>query len=294
MTTNPLPEMRRALLFALVVALSSAAPAFAKGAPPGKAGQDKKQGGQDDSVPAANAAGVKKVFGAAFFVWANPKIKPVAGVSKGAMEKRIYVKAGNGVQKFEVQMAYEDIAIAQAQRRVYLGSDPFKLPNDVFTWAILTDGTTSFGKPVDSTELGTRHMHLCQGKGVVASGEMSKSNAGLRLNYSSGTYMIPTFGKERDPAKLVEPIKFWFDKVLRKKFAGPASTKVIFNLNGKPTKDNDWGAEQIFSVKKYGGDRLPPPTFCDLKTKVEACDPKYVFAKLNTEFCAKVRAFKCN
>ena len=107
--------------------------------------------------------------------------------------------------------------------------------------------------------------------------------------------MLPTFGKERpDPSKLVAPITTWFDKVLRKKFNGPASTKVIFKLNGTPTKDNDWGGDQIFAVKKNGGDRLPPPTFCDLKTKVKACDAKYVFAKLNPDFCGQVNAFKCN
>ena len=40
--------------------------------------------------------------------------------------------------------------------------------------------------------------------------------------------------------------------------------------------------------------RLPPPTFCDLKTKIKACDAKYVFAKLNVDFCKQVNSFKCN
>lgn len=288
--TSPRPTPR-ALPLALALLCLAAAPAFAK-AP--RSTPKTNQPGAGEAIPAATAAGVKKVFGPAYYVWANPAIKPVAGVSKGAMEKSIKVKVGNTTKPFKVQMAYEDLEIAKAARRAFLNADPFKLPNGIYTWAIMTDGTTSYGMPVDSTELGTRHMQLCQGKGVVASGELSKSNAGLRLNYSSGTYMIPTFGAQRDPEKLVAPITTWFDKVLRKKFNGAASTKVTFHLNGKPTKDNDWGADSIFSMQKNGGDRLPAPTFCELKTKIKACDAKYVFAKLNVDFCKQVNAFKCN
>ena len=296
MTPKPLPTPLRAL--ALVVSLSLAFPAFAKDKPKGDQGkknQGTKPGAADAAIPNADAAGVQKVFGPAYHIWANPGIKPVEGVSKGAiLKKGIKVKVGNATKSFDLQMAYEDLAIAKDQRRVYLGTDPFKLPNAVYTWAILANGITSYGKPVDSTEIGTRHMHLSQGEGVVASGELVKSSAGLRLNYSSGTYMIPTFGNQRDPEKLVEPIKTWFNNVLRKKFKGPLSIKVVFKLNGKPTDKNFWGADPIFDVKKNGGDRLPPPTFCQLKNKIKACDAKYVFAKLNKDFCEKVRSFKCN
>ena len=164
MPRNSLPPMPRALAAALVLCFAAPA-AFAKapGAPARQAKQS-KQPAADAAVPQANAAGVKKVFGAAYYVWPNPFIKPVAGVSKGAMEKSIRVKTGNGTKSFKVQMAYEDLEIAKAARRAFLNADPFKLPNGVYTWAIMADGTTSYGMPVDSTEIGTRHMQLCRSR----------------------------------------------------------------------------------------------------------------------------------
>ena len=212
----------------------------------------------------------------------------------GVWPKKINVKVGNGKKQHEIKMAYDDREIAKASRRVFENANPFTIPNNVYTFVILENGVTSFGNPVDSTELGTRHAHLSQGRGVVASGELVKSNAGIRLNFLSGTYMLPLLDQgKHDPVKLRDGIFQWFDKVLRAKYKGPASFKIAFNLKGKPSKDNSWGNEAIFEITKNGGDRLPPPTFCELQTEIHACDAKYGFAKRNVEFCELVNAPKC-
>ena len=144
-------------------------------------------------------------------------------------------------------MAWDDAEIAKAQGRVLEDANPFTLKNNVYTWILLENGNVSFGNPVDQWEVGTRHAHLAHGRSVVASGELVKSNSGLRINMLSGTYMIPLVKEGKiDPAKVGERIKLWFDEVLRKKFSPPASFKVEFSQHGKGTYQND----QIFEVDR--------------------------------------------
>ncbi len=192
-------------------------------------------------------------------------------------------------------MAWDDAEIAKAQHRVFENADPFKLRNNVYTFVILEDGTTSFGNPVDETELGTRHAHLAHGRPVVASGELAKSSAGLRLNFLSGTYMVPLLKSgQADPVKLREHITTWFDKVLRAKYHPPESFKVVFKVGKPDSPDHNWGNDKIFEAERAPDEhRLPPPSLCDLQKKVHACDAKYGFARRNAAFCKLVSAEKC-
>jgi len=220
----------RALVISALL-LSAAAPPAAAKVP------------QRAAAPQANAAGVLAVFG---IDGKEPKTYP----DSGAVWKKRMPLQGHG--DVEVTLAYSDIEIARTERRIFEASDPFRLPNGIYTYVILRDGTTSFGHPLDSWEIGTRHAHLAHGRTVVGSGELVKSNAAIKLNLLSGTFMIPMIRKRIVPnaAFLERRIRRWFDEVLRAKYKAPASFKVIFETKGQGTFEN----AVIFDNK------LKPPT----------------------------------
>lgn len=221
----------------------------------------------------------------------EPKVYTPPKITSGVWDKPISVDG----KKHDIKMAWDDIEIAKAQSRVFENADPFKLKNSVYTFVVLRDGTTSFGNPVDETELGTRHAHLAHGRPVVASGELAKSNSGLRLNFISGTYMVPMLlDGQLDPHKLREAIVTWFDQVLRAKYHPPASFKVNFKVTKPDTAKDNWGNDKIFETEKAPDEhRLPPPTMCDLKEKLHACDAKFGFHKRNEAFCKEITAASC-
>jgi len=272
--------MRRTLIAAALSALFAfTQAALAKGpARPGKPTQDA-------GVPNADRAGVYKVFGDG----KRPPIYNPPNIKGGKWEKDGMKIAGRG--KVKVIMAYGDRAIAASQRRVFESANPFTLKNNVYTWVVLENGITSFGNPLDSWEVGTRHAHLSGGRPVVASGELVKGNAGIRLNMLSGTYMIPLVKAGTiDPAKYGVRIKAWFDKVLRKKYRGAPSFKIEFNQHGKSTFHN----EAIFETERSKGKpRLPDPSLCHMKNTTKLCDAKFKFAALNVDLCKQVTAAKC-
>ena len=160
--------LRRSLVLGLVLSISIAGGALAKDRPL------KKDGPKTEGVPPADAAGVNKVFGEGK---APPTFTP-PNIVGGVWDKTIII--GPEKTSHEVEMAFDDIAIAKAGKRVFENANPFKLPNNLYTFVILTSGITSFGNPLDETEIGTRHAHLGQGRPVAASGELVKSTAGIR------------------------------------------------------------------------------------------------------------------
>ena len=238
---NPFPTQalhRPALRTALAAVLASlllAAPAFAKGASKPAA----------RAVPQANSAGVLEVFGV------DGK-EPATWPDQGNPWKKVNQKVQGRSGGIDVTLAYTDIEGPTAEKRVHFGANPFTLPNGIYTYVILRDGTVSFGHPLDAWEVGTRHAHLAQGHKVVGSGELLKSNGSIKLNLLSGTFMIPMIKNKKVPnAKFLETrITTWFDKVLRAKYQPDASFKVPFSTEGEGTYDN----EIIFDVK------LSPPT----------------------------------
>ena len=237
------------------------------------------------STQLALAACGNKVFGAG----KTPPIHKPENIVGGVWEKPGSQLADGS--KLTVKMAYDDREIAKAGGRVFENANPFTLKNNIYTFMITDTGITSFGNPVDYWEVGTRHAHLSQGRPVVASGELVKSNAGIRLNMLSGTYMIPMVQANRiDPAKMGTAIQYWFDKVLRQKYHPPESFKVTFGQSGKGTFAND----KIFETERAKGKpRLPFPSLCQIKKVTKLCDARFKFASRNAELCQKVAAATC-
>jgi hypothetical protein len=214
----------RSALAALFASLLLVPSAQAKGPKPSKEGKPAA------AAPAADAAGVLAVFGVD---GKDPRVWP----DPGATWKRRQQIEGRG--DVEVTFAHSDRDIAKADRRVFEGGNPFRLPNGIYTFVILRDGTTSFGHPLDKWEVGTRHAHLAQGRPVVGAGEMVKSNAAIKLNLLSGTFMIPLIKNRKVPnaAFLERRIERWFNEVMRKKYQAPTSFQIVFEHKGEGTYD---------------------------------------------------------
>ena len=238
------------------------------------------------SAPAADKDGVWQVFGEG----KKPPVHVPVNISDAGEWEKKGSKLKDGTE-FNVIMAWDDAGIAKAQGRVFENANPYTLKNNVYTWILLESGNVSFGNPVDQWEVGTRHAHLAHGRPVIASGELVKSNSGLRINMLSGTYMIPMVNDGKiDPAKMGARIKTWFDEVLRKKFSPPALFKVEFSQHGKGTYQND----KIFEVDRAKDmPRLPYPTLCSIQKETHLCDKKFKFAGRNGALCKKALAAKC-
>ena len=236
-----------AWIFSLCAALSFATAALAKTTTkaPADRSTTKKPAKAPAAIPSADAAGVLKVFGVD---GAEPRVWP----DNGATWKKDNQKIQGRTQPVSVTLAYTDIEITKAEKRVFLNANLFKLPNGIYTYVILRDGTTSFGHPLDVWEIGTRHAHLAQGKPVVGSGELLKSNTAIKLNLLSGTFMIPLIKNRKVPnaAFLEKRIQTWFDQVLRAKYKAPASFKILWDHKGEGSYDQ----QVIFDNK------LKPPT----------------------------------
>jgi hypothetical protein len=270
------PSALRALIVAFAFGLTASA-ALAKERP--------KQGQTPSAdIPKADKAGTWKVFGDG----KRPAIHTPEQIVNGVWEKKAPLDREQNL--IQVMMAYDDRAIAQTQRRVFENANPFTLKNNIYTFIVVENGTTSFGNPLDNWEVGTRHAHLSQGRPVVASGELVKSNGAMRLNMLSGTYMIPLVKDHRiDPLKMGQKIHYWFDRVLRQKYRAPDSFKVMFNQTGKGTFAN----ENIFEVERAKNrPRLPIPTLCSVQ-KSNLCGAQFKFKTRNPDLCNKVAAARC-
>ncbi len=264
------PRFRRATGLLALVALALV-PAAAPGKAPAKQPAKQQAGAKADAAPSANAAGVLKVFGVD---GKEPRVWP----DNGKVWKKDNQKVQGRTAGVSVTLAYTDLEIAKGEKRIFASANPFKLPNGIYTYVILRDGTTSFGHPLDVWEVGTRHAHLAQGRPVVGSGELLKSNSALKLNLLSGTFMIPLIKNQKVPnaAFLEKRIEAWFDKVLRAKYKAPASFKVVFDHKGEGTYDN----QIIFDSK------LKPPTEQALS---KLCANQH-FKGNNAELCETAKA----
>ena len=190
-------------------------------------------------------------------------------------EKKLEVPGQPG--KLKVYLSYEDREIAEADGRIFEGFDPFKLPAGVYTYVVTSQGVTSFGRPVDAWEIGTRHAQVAQKRLVVAAGELhTDGHARIRINSLSGTYALPLIREGRwTPDELRRRTVRWFDEVLRRKHGAAPSFAVEEAVEGGRDAP-------IFDVT------LQPPDLGAVRTLCAAA----VFARNNGGLCTLVAEAK--
>ena len=167
------------------------------------------------AAAADDSAAVQAVFGK------DSGPAPTKAGPASPWEKKFEVPGQPG--KLKVFLSYEDRAIAEADGRIYEAFDPFKLPAGVYTWIVTPEGTTSFGRPLDAWEIGTRHAHVAQRRLVVAAGELhTDGRAKIRVNTLSGTYALPMIKEGKWTSdELRKRSARWFDEVLRRRHSAP-------------------------------------------------------------------------
>lgn len=172
------------------------------------------------AAPVDRSADVAAVFGT------DGRPPPAKEGPASPWEKKL--RLPGAAEKIRVLLAYEDRAIAEGEGRIYEDADPFKLPPGVYAYVVTREGVTSFGHPIDSWEIGTRHAHVAQRRPVVSAGEMETDGRAVRINVLSGTYAFPMIQAGLwNGDDLRKRTVRWFDVVLRKVHRPPDGLAVV-------------------------------------------------------------------
>jgi hypothetical protein len=183
------------------------------------------------------------------FQGVSPKMLPIDQV----MQSPVMVRTqGGSLEPVYIFSKADGRAFAKAQGLLYENAPLTSLPRDrTYNYVILEDGSFVFGQETNALELGTKHVHLANGRGVVSAGEVRVDADGtFLLNNVSGSFA-------RDLAKELG------DQDLRSR------TEKAFAAQGVPTR---WG---------LGTTRRKPMTIEEIRAHCKVA----VFAKVNSHLC---------
>ncbi len=139
--------------------------------------------------------------------------------------------------KVLIQYADADRIVAVKTGKLFENVSPASLPKGkTYTWVITDQGETVFGMVENSWEYGVKHIHLANGRKIVAAGELLVDKAGdYVFNLESGTFTLKLI---RDSQVKIRDLERKVESVFSSEFGKPGKyTPKSLMVQAAPTAD---------------------------------------------------------